>query len=206
MKTKLAFEIAEKASRAFLNESIKETQRKRNEVISRIVTTQPRLEGELVPADFEQVSRLCKEAAERTFAQTKQNPPHKLVVLTRKKGPVNLRPEGLVRWMLYWTSVTLTKLQNDALRLRLNFTLAPNKILVKDFIVVMETATTKLDDSSADDLRMRICKVIRKAKPPAPNLSQQPRIALRELKWMEECDDSTSRQGQCHGVNDQRGI
>ena len=68
LKTKRALEIAEKASRAFLNEHIKETRRKRNEVTSRITTTQQRLAGELVMADFERVSRLCKEAAERTFA------------------------------------------------------------------------------------------------------------------------------------------
>ena len=60
-------------------------------MISRIVTSQQRLEGEVALADFEHVSRLCKGAAERTFAQTKQNHLHKLEVLTRKKGPVNLR-------------------------------------------------------------------------------------------------------------------
>ena len=117
----------------------------------------------MAPADFERVSKLCKEAAERTFARTKQNHLHKLAVLTRKKGPVNLRPEGLERWVLNRTSVTLTKPQNDVLRLGLNFALAPNRIPVKDFIAAVETATPKLDDNAADDLRMRICGVIRKA-------------------------------------------
>ena len=185
LKTKGVLEIAEKASRAFLNERIKETRRKRNEVTSRITTTQQRLEDELAPAHFQHVSRLSKKGAERTFAWTKQNQLHKLAVLTRKKGPVNQRPEGLERWVLNWTSVTLTKPQNDVLRLGLNFALAPNRIPVKDFIAAVETATPKLDDNAADDLRMRICGVIRKAKPPAPNLSRQQRIALRELKLME---------------------
>ena len=65
------------------------------------------------------------------------------------------------------------------------FALAPSKIPVKAFIAAVETATTKLDDNTADDLRMRICGVIRKAKPPAPNLSRQQRITLRELKQTE---------------------
>ena len=185
LETKRAFKIAERASRAFLNERIKETQRKRNEVMSRIAATQRRLEHELTTDDFERVSKLCKDAAERTFVRTKRDHLRKLEGLTRKKGPVNLKPEGLDRWLVNRTSVTLTKPQNDVLRLGLNFALAPNRVPVKDFIAAVETATTKLDEDAADDLRMRVCGVIRKARPPAPNLSRQQRIALKELKQLE---------------------
>ena len=87
--------------------------------------------------------------------------------------------------MLNQTSVTLTKPQNDVLKLGLNLGLAPNKIPAKDFIAAVEMASTKLDDSTADDLRMRITCVIRKTKPPASNLLQQQRIALGKLKWIE---------------------
>ena len=71
--TKQTFEIAERSSRAFLNERIKETQRKKNEVMSRIANVEQRLECELTADDFERVSRLRKDAAERMFMRTRQN-------------------------------------------------------------------------------------------------------------------------------------
>ena len=72
----------------------------------------------------------------------------------------------------------LTEPQNDVLRLGINFALAPNRIPVKDFIAAVETTTTKLDEDAAEDFRMRVCRVIRKARPPASNLLRQQRIAL----------------------------
>ena len=52
MKTKRAFEIANKAGRAFLNECIKEMWKKRYEQTSRIRVTQQKLERELTQNDF----------------------------------------------------------------------------------------------------------------------------------------------------------
>ena len=143
--------------------------------MSRITTIQQRLEHELTMDEFEHVSKLCKDATEKMFVRTKRDHLHKLEGLTRKKGPVNLRQEGLDRWLVNHTLVTVTKPQNNVLRLGLNFALAPNRIPVKDFIRAVEMASTKLDGDAVDDLRIRVCGVIRKARPPAPNLSRQQR-------------------------------
>ena len=63
LKTKQAFEIANKAGRAFLNERIKETQKKREEITSTIRVTQHK-------DDFERLCRICKEAAERNILRS----------------------------------------------------------------------------------------------------------------------------------------
>ena len=77
-----------------------------------------------------------------------------------------------------------TESQIEVLRLGLNFAPAPNKVPIRDFIAAVETAAEKLGDNEGEDLRMRICGVMRKAKPPVSNMSKHQRIALKELKWM----------------------
>ena len=56
----------------------------------------------------------------------------------------------------------------------------------RDLVAAVETAAAKLNENDSNDLRMRICGVLRKAKPPVHNLSRQQRIALKELKQMKD--------------------
>ena len=140
----------------------------------------------MTPVDFERVPNLCKETAEKTFVRTKQTHLEKLEKLTRKKGPINLRPEGLERWLVNQTTVRLTKHQEEVLQLGLKFVPTPRRIPVKDFVAAVETATTTLDVNEADDLRMRTCGILRKAMPPpTSNLSKQQKTAIDELRQME---------------------
>ena len=107
--------------------------------------TQRRLESQLTQIDFKRVSSLCKEAVEKMFVRTKQTLLQKLERLTRKKGPINLRTEGLEKWLVNWTTVRLTKHQEEVLQLGLNIVPTPGRIPVKDFVAAVETATTLLD-------------------------------------------------------------
>ena len=118
VRTKQGFEIAERASKAFLNEQVKETHAIRNDVTARLDTTQRRLamESQLTPADLERVSSLCKEAVGKTFVRTKQTHLQKLERLTSKKRPINLRPEGLEGWSINRNAVRLTKHQEEVLQ------------------------------------------------------------------------------------------
>ena len=40
-------------------------------------------------------------------------------------------------------------------------------------IAGVESVTKKLDSSAANDLRGRVCSILKKAKPPAPNMTRQ---------------------------------
>ena len=48
-------------------------------------------------------------------------------------------------------------------------------------IAGVETAAKKLDNSAANDLRggVHVCSILKKAKPPAPNMTRQERTAVR---------------------------
>lgn len=50
----------------------------------------------------------------------------------------------------------------------------------------MEEAAQKLDEDNASDLRLRVCGILRKAKPPEDNMTRQERMALKELQKMED--------------------
>ena len=101
----------------------------------------------------------------------------KLEKLTKKKT-VNLRPQGLDRWVINQTQRTLTEVQMEVLRLGLNFAPTLKKIPAEDFAAAGETAAAKLEEEDAQDLRIKVCGAIRKAKAPPPNLSRKQRIAL----------------------------
>ena len=115
---------------------------------------------------------LCCNAAERTFAKTKENHLKKLDKLSRKRT-IDLRPEWLDRWVINRTNRTLTEPEKEVLRLGLNFVPSPSKIPVRDFAAAVETATSTLGDEIADDLRMRICGILKKARMPSPNLPRE---------------------------------
>ena len=69
----------------------------------------------------------------------------------------------------------------EVLRRGLNFAPAPRRIPYVDMIAGVETVAKKLDNSAANDLRGRVCSILKKAKLPAPNMTRQERTAVRNL-------------------------
>ena len=184
IRTRNAFRIAEKASCAFVAERVCQTFWKRCELENKITRTKSKLENTLSSEDFQKVDRLCRGAADKTFAKTKQIHLQKLEKLSRKK-PTSLRPEGASKWVFNRTERVLTSAQEEVLALGLNFTPAPSKVPLRDFASAIESGARKLDEASADDLRGRVCGILRNAKLPKSNLAIEHRTALKELKAME---------------------
>ena len=71
------------------------------------------------------------------------------------------------------------------LRLGLNFTPAPTKLPLVDTIAAVEEGARQLNEEDAEDLRGRVCGILRRAKPPKDNLSKEQRKALKELRSLE---------------------
>ena len=65
--------------------------------------------------------------------------------------------------------------------LGLSFAIAPRSIPFEDIIAAMEP-TTRLDQDTADTLRTDMAEVLRKAKPPKPNMSFKQHSAVRALR------------------------
>ena len=87
--------------------------------------------------------------------------------------------------MINLTNRPLSKPEEDVLRLGLNFTPAPTKLPLVDTIAAVEEGARQLNEEDAEDLRGRVCGILRRAKPPKDNLSKEQRKALKELRSLE---------------------
>ena len=127
----------------------------------------------------------CKESAEMTYSNTKRRHQKKssdLLNKARKKKVSNLRPEGLDRWVVNLSGEKLTNSQEEVLKLGLNFVSAPKKLPILDMVATVEEGARKLKTEEANDLRGRVCGVLRNAKQPKDNITKEYREALKELR------------------------
>ena len=67
-----------------------------------------------------------------------------------------------------------------------NFTPAPSTLPLNDFASVIESGACKLDRDLANDLRGRVCGLLRKAKLPKSNLTKVQWGALKDLRAMDD--------------------
>ena len=81
---------------------------------------------------------------------------------------------------------SITEPQESVLRLGLNFVPAPTKLPLMDTVAAVEEGARQLADEDAEDLRGRVCGILRRAKPPKDNLTSKQRTALKELRALED--------------------
>ena len=67
--------------------------------------------------------------------------------------------------MVNLTDRSVSKPQEDVLKLGLNFAPAPTKLPVVDTIAAVEEGARQLSEEDAEDLRGRVCGILRHAKP-----------------------------------------
>ena len=85
--------------------------------------------------------------------------------MDRRNKHRRLRPQGLERWVVNLTDRSVSKPQEDVLKLGLNFAPAPTKLPVVDTIAAVEEGARQLSEEDAEDLRGRVCGILRHAKP-----------------------------------------
>ena len=62
----------------------------------------------------------------------------------------------------------------------------PTSFPLQDTIAGVEEAARKLPEDDAQDLRMRVCGILRSSKLPKDNITRSQRVALREMKGWDE--------------------
>ena len=88
--------------------------------------------------------------------------------------------------MVNLTDRALTPAQEEVLKLGLNFAPAPSKLPLTDTMAAVESGVRRLSPEDADDLRGRVCGILRRAKVPRSNLTREQRTALKELKGLKD--------------------
>ena len=180
------YRIARKASKSFLSERIRQTYIQKERLRSEGEEMKRDLNCTLSEEEFQSVHSMCDRSRLEAKEETKKRHIKKLEALLDKKKDrnsteYNLRPEGLNNWVVNLTKRSLTQDQESVLRLGLNFTPTPQKLPLVDTMAGVELGAKKLEMDEADELRRKVCGVLKKAKLPRDNLTVSQRKALKEL-------------------------
>ena len=71
-----------------------------------------------------------------------------------------VRPEGMERWMVNLTNLSMSQSQEGVLKLGLNFAPAPRRLPLVDMIAEVEEGSHQLKDEEAANLRGHVCGVL----------------------------------------------
>ena len=135
--------------------------------------------------DFHLVRQHISKVSEVTFNKTKRKHIEKLERLEKRNNKTDepdLSGSQLKRWVINLSDYDLSKDQEKVLARGLNFAVTPDKIPVNEIIVATEQATWCVSNEKKDSLRAEICGILKSAKRPNNNLTQNERHALKELQ------------------------
>ncbi|XP_046409073.1 uncharacterized protein LOC124173954 [Ischnura elegans] len=90
------------------------------------------------------------------------------------------------RVVINLSQVNLSDSATSILSKGLNFAIAPRSIPKEEIITGVENALRKLRKSEADEIREEVSHIIRKARPPKPNLTRAEREAVCELRKIDD--------------------
>ena len=85
------------------------------------------------------------------------------------------------RTVVNLTKYELTQDQISVLSKGRNFAITPNKIPVEDIISSVEASIRSLPESESEEIRTEVSRILRKAKPPRPNIKLSEKRAIKEL-------------------------
>ena len=103
----------------------------------------------------------------------------------KQKQP-ELRPEGCDCWVVNLIDRDLTPNQQEVLRTGLNLAPVSTKFKNQDTIASVEEAARRLPKDDADDLRGRVCIILRSARLAKDSMTKDDQKALKELRNLED--------------------
>ena len=92
-------------------------------------------------------------------------------------------------WIKNLSSRSLTNAQESLPKKGNKFAIAPSKIPVLDIISRVELGLTQVNFAnkcSIDSTRSKVVEILKRAKPPKPNLSKAEKRAMKELKQYDD--------------------
>ena len=120
----------------------------------------------LTPKWWSDLDEHYKEAAERVHRDTKRRQISKFTRLTAQQTrTLTLDRSGLV---INRISRQLTPIEEEVLALGLSFAITPSRIPYEEIVAATEALAHRIDQQTADTLRLKIGGVLQNAKPQGP--------------------------------------
>jgi hypothetical protein len=179
--------ILHKASMSLLRESISKTYHDVNSISRKLYQLHLELSNILHPTFFQRVDSITVSSAEEhafvTSAKQKQKFEHLMWSRSNTSNYNQTVPTLDPKKVVFNHSKhELSEVALKVLSKGLNYAIAPNRIPYKKIICGVESSILHLSKESAEIIRQDTTSILRKAKPPAPNISKEEIAALKELK------------------------
>ena len=166
IKTTRGKKIAGKISELYLKEWIHVLNKRKRDLIEKISILEASLRKNLTGIDFTRIYQMCVKSAEHIFKITKEKHQQKFELLQKRAicGVSNKHNRaGNSKWVINKSSTKLLPDEEEVLKLGLNFAPTPRTVPVVDLLAGVEVAThnAKLQAEEAEELRARICCVVK---------------------------------------------
>ena len=193
-----AKEIAERASRQFLNERLRVANYKRRSLEEEAKWREIGLQRALNQQDFEKLKQINQAHAEKTFLQVRERQREKFDRMKNtkrmeeakiNKGRPGQSKENIdkSRWVVNLSKHKLTATERKVLERGLNFSDCPNKIPRDSIVAAVESALQNCKDKQrAERARATVASILTTAKPPKSNTSKEERDAMNDLQKNEK--------------------
>ena len=181
-------EIAERASRQFLNERLRlanyklrklEEERKWREIGLRRTPTD---------TDFEQARKMSEERAECVFLDRREKQKKKFERFQQRVTSNTSAAPKEKNWVVNLSQHRPTPGEMKLLERGMNFATCPKAVPKTDIVVGVESALRQsgVDSQTAERARATIAGILKKAKPPNTNIDKEEQEALRSLRENKE--------------------
>ena len=186
--TKGARRVAELASKRFLRERVRLTQRAKGDAKRETESTAEGITATLAANEASVIFEKIRVNTQRVFNATKDRQQRKFLKLVQEKQAsvsphVDLTPRvDKNKWVINLSSRPLNDAEVSLLEKGLNFAVTPTTIPATDIVAKVETAIRTLDSEQADTIRRTVNSVLQQAEPPNPNITKEMHEALNNLK------------------------
>ncbi|XP_046396812.1 uncharacterized protein LOC124163773 [Ischnura elegans] len=172
--------ILRRTSEAFVRERVHHTRGALHFCSKEIYKAHMELSNILTTADWDTIYKIIYEPSRITQATVRETQIKKFEKLSSGQHPVHGPEKG--RSVFNLMDETLDFATESILAKGFNFVIAPKAIRKEKIITGVESAIRKLPKAIADEIREDVGSILRKSRPPRPNITAAERRALRKLQ------------------------
>ena len=150
------------------------------------------------------VEEFCCSKEQQTSIKQRERHDKKLSLVFSKKSPDNSGSTLKDKWVLNLSSKELSALERSGLEKGLKFAVAPSKIPTAEIAAAVEEGISRLNVDEKHLIRAEVSSILRRAKPPPKNISNDVFKALLTLKKDPDRLVLSADKGNCVVVMDKQ--